>query len=147
MIIISWIIHVFQGCIFGLFKNGGTLFKVYENILDFKQVYLVFYCLRYDFYSIFISIQGSPFKLTGTFDGYYYKKYKSYKNFWYGDGKVILLEFRICPIFIDLTQIEGYRTDWSRFGCFVLRVTSNFEAVWGQYRPRIFYCVIIIQIL
>ena len=44
----------------------------------------------------------------------------------------ILLEFRICPIFIDLTQIEGYRTDWLGFGCFVLRVNSNFEAVWGQ---------------
>ena len=27
------------------------------------------------------NVQGSPFKLTGTFDGYYYKKYKSYKNF------------------------------------------------------------------
>ena len=82
---------------------------------------------------MYIYVQGSPFKLAGTFDRYYYKKYKTYKNCWYDDGKVILLEFRICPIFIDLTQIEGYRTDWSRFGCFVLRVTSNLEAVWGQY--------------
>ena len=78
-------------------------------------------------------LQGSPFKLAGTFDRYYYKKYKSYRNFWYGDGKEILLEFRICPIFTDLTQIEGYRTVWSRFGCFFLRVTSNLEVVWGQY--------------
>ena len=101
----------------------------YIGIPDFWDQFI----LRKDFFSKFFGLQGSPFKLTGTFDGYYYKKYKSYKNFWYGIEKVILLEFRICPIFIDLTQIEGYRTVLSRFGCFVLRVTSNFEAVWGQY--------------
>ena len=54
-------------------------------------------------------LHGILFKLAGSFDHYYFKKYKSY-NFWYGDGKVgkvILLEFRICPSFINLTQIEG----------------------------------------
>ena len=30
---------------------------------------------------MYIYVQGSPFKLAGTFDRYYYKKYKTYKNF------------------------------------------------------------------
>ena len=76
-------------------------------------------------------LQGSPFKLAGTFDRYYYKKYKTYKNFWYDDGKVILLEFRICPIF--------YRSDsnWRLQDCLIeIRLfcpTRNFK-FWGCLR-------------
>ena len=39
-------------------------FQIIQNVLNLKY-----------------TLQGSPFKLAGTFDGYYYKKYKSYKNF------------------------------------------------------------------